>query len=49
MEKNKIMRAESPSHVLMKRAFSPHGFLSPITQPDGLGWYKTGLWPCHQI
>jgi len=26
----------------MKRAFSPHDFIFPDTQPVGLGWYEDG-------
>jgi len=33
----------------MNRAFSPHDFYLQITQPVGLGWYGSGLWPFQAI
>jgi len=45
----KITRAEGPPHGLMERTFSPHVFIYPNTQPAGLGWYKSGLWPCKHF
>jgi len=40
--KNKIMRAEGPSHQAMSRAFSPCDFYFQIAQPAGLGYYEDG-------
>ena len=41
----KTIRAESPFHQAMKRAFSPHDFVFPAPSPLGWAGIKPGLWP----